>query len=158
MLALGLARCVVGGDPNVLVRAGLAGLLHDAGRIGAEEQLEEQDPGHCERGHDLLHASGLPREICDVALAHHERHDGAGHPQGLGGPAIPVLARIVALVNAFEKVFRDGQRNEHNRQRTEPGAALSAFLFFRNGRNRRPLRFSGWGRLGAAGNCDGRFW
>jgi putative two-component system response regulator len=37
-------------------------------------------------------------------LYHHERYDGGGYPQGLVGDGIPVLARIVAVAEAFDAV------------------------------------------------------
>jgi putative nucleotidyltransferase with HDIG domain len=102
-LAMGLARAVLLAEPNLMVMAGLAGLFHDVGRVGWEEV--EHDPEHTQRGHDLLKKLGLPPMVCEAALLHHERLDGSGFPRGLRGDEIPELARIVGLVDVFDKVY-----------------------------------------------------
>ncbi len=102
-MSMGLVRQVLGADPSVVLEAGLAGMLHDVGKVG-HEQLDH-DPEHTTRGHDQLHALGLSPAVCDAALYHHERFDGSGFPRGLVGAQIPELARVVGLVNTFDKVF-----------------------------------------------------
>ena len=42
-----------------------------------------------------------------IALSHHERWDGAGYPDGLAGEAIPIGARIVAIVDAYDAMTSD---------------------------------------------------
>ena len=42
-----------------------------------------------------------------IALSHHERWDGAGHPYGVRGRAIPLVARIVAVVDYFDASVTD---------------------------------------------------
>jgi putative nucleotidyltransferase with HDIG domain len=103
LLTMGLARLVLSADGNLLATAGLAGLLHDAGRVGYE--AIEHDPEHALRGAALLQALGLPAPVVDAARAHHERWDGSGYPFGTAGLQIPELARVVGMVNAFDKVY-----------------------------------------------------
>lgn len=94
----------------------IAGLLHDIGKIGlSDETLGNLSKGvggysqklyeaHAKAGQDCL--SGL-YEMETIALyigAHHERFDGSGFPNGLKGEAIPLGARILAVVEAFEEV------------------------------------------------------
>lgn len=102
-LSMGLARVVLGGDAGTLSIAGLGGLLHDVGKIGHEDL--EHDPEHTTRGAAYLRALDLPAAVVDCALSHHECHDGSGFPRGLAGAEIPELARIVGLVDIFEKVY-----------------------------------------------------
>jgi len=102
-LSMGLARHVIGADPSHLVNAGLAGLLHDVGRVGHEHL--ERDDDHTSRGAELLSRLGQPEEVVQSALYHHERFDGSGFPAGLRGEAIPVTARVVMLADTFEKVY-----------------------------------------------------
>ena len=45
------------------------------------------------------------RAVVEAARSHHERWDGSGFPQALKGAQIPELARIVGLVNTFDKVY-----------------------------------------------------
>ncbi len=102
MLSMGLARHVIGSDPNTLAKAGLAGFLHDIGRVDHEA---DRGPEHAVRGYERLRALGLDKEICEVALYHHERADGSGFPRGLGCENIPPLAAVVSLVNTFDSIY-----------------------------------------------------
>lgn len=102
-LCMGLSRLVMGGDSTVMVQAGLAGLLHDVGRVGREGL--EHDPEHAERGAELLRSLALPKAVVDAARSHHERFDGSGYPHGLRGSQIPEMARLVGLVNTFDKIY-----------------------------------------------------
>jgi putative nucleotidyltransferase with HDIG domain len=102
-LSMGLSRLVAGGDGGTLVLAGLAGLLHDVGKVDYEDL--DHDPEHTTRGADILRGLGLPTPIVEAARSHHERFDGTGFPQALKGPEIPELARIVGIVDSFEKVY-----------------------------------------------------
>jgi len=91
----------------------LAGLLHDIGKIGIPDsvllkagKLTEEELGqikrHPERGHAILkHLSHLT-EVLPGVLHHHERWDGRGYPHGLGGEAIPLAARIIAVADAYD--------------------------------------------------------
>ncbi|GAB4141905.1 MAG: hypothetical protein Fur0037_08880 [Planctomycetota bacterium] len=101
-LCMGLAREALAAEPNALLEAGLAGLLHDVGRAGHEQDGADQE--HVVRGSELLRTLGLPASVCEGALLHHERFDGSGYPKGLSGAAIPEMARLVALVDTFDKV------------------------------------------------------
>lgn len=42
------------------------------------------------------------KELAPIVLAHHERYDGTGYPNGLKGKEIPSLARLLALVDSFD--------------------------------------------------------
>lgn len=94
--------------------------LHDVGQVGMPEAIlakpgsftpreREAMQAHTEIGHRIL--AGSPRRelraAAAIALAHHERWDGLGYPRGLAGEAIPVHARIVGLVDAFDAMYRD---------------------------------------------------
>ncbi len=112
ILCLGLAGRLSISSAELLARYGLAGLLHDLGRVGAPgEGLDgrKEDPGHVTRGAALLAELGLPEEVREAARQHHERHDGSGYPGGLAGEEISPVSRVVALVDVFE-----GIRAEHS--------------------------------------------
>ncbi|MFT4515919.1 MAG: putative nucleotidyltransferase with HDIG domain, partial [Planctomycetota bacterium] len=104
-LSMGLARVVLSADAETLTMAGLAGMLHDVGRVGHEDL--EHDPEHATRGSDFLRGLNLPVPVIEAAQSHHECFDGTGYPKGLRGKEIPELARIVGLVNLFDKVYND---------------------------------------------------
>jgi putative two-component system response regulator len=88
-------------------------LLHDLGRIGISESiLLKQGPlsrdeleavqRHVEIGERI--AAPLPgaERFGPIIRHHHERWDGSGYPDGLAGQAIPVGARIIGIVDAFD--------------------------------------------------------
>lgn len=106
-LSMGLARIVLGADAGTLLHAGMAGMLHDVGKIGHEGL--DHDPDHTTRGADYLRGLAVPGPIVDAARCHHERWDGSGFPNGLRGNQIPELARVVGLVNTFDKVYSGQQ-------------------------------------------------
>ena len=107
ILTIGLALRVLGNDPGLLMNAGLAGLLHDVGRIGRDP--DEPDHEHTARGYHVLRGLQLPPEICDAAQFHHERFDGSGFPAGLQGEQIPRMARVVGIVNTFHRVYGESE-------------------------------------------------
>ncbi|MBK8100655.1 MAG: HD domain-containing protein [Planctomycetes bacterium] len=106
-LAMGLARHVLSAEANVLLLAGMSGMLHDVGKVGYEQL--DHDPEHTQRGAQILASLGVPGPVIDAAAAHHERHDGSGFPHGLRGAQIPEMARLVGLVDAFDKVYSTQQ-------------------------------------------------
>ena len=89
-----------------------ATLLRDVGNIGVSDGVLNK-PGplmdaerelirvHVQVGHDLLDEIALLQPVADVIRHHHERYDGSGYPDGLRGDAIPLAARIVAVVDAY---------------------------------------------------------
>ena len=62
---------------------------------------------HPEVGYRIAHASPDIRHIAEGILCHHERWDGTGYPQGLAGTAIPLEARIMAVVDAYDAMTHD---------------------------------------------------
>lgn len=95
--------------------------LHDIGKIGVPEHILRK-PGrltveecaimqrHPRIGHDALLyaqrclgvAGGCLHLAGEVALAHHERWDGTGYPDGLCGTQIPLAARLLALADVYD--------------------------------------------------------
>ena len=60
---------------------------------------------HPARGADVLEPlSPFYPHLAPGVLAHHERWDGSGYPQGLAGEAIPLAARIVAIADSFDAI------------------------------------------------------
>jgi cyclic di-GMP phosphodiesterase len=93
-------------------------LLHDIGKIGIPDAILLK-PGpltpvewatmrrHPEIGKRLIEAIPFLRGAIPIVYHHHERWDGSGYPTGLRGEAIPVGARIFAVVDAFDAMTYD---------------------------------------------------
>jgi putative nucleotidyltransferase with HDIG domain len=96
----------------------LGALLHDIGEIRTPEALLRKpgalDPDerrvveqHPAVGVEILEAGPLLTPALDIVGAHHERWDGSGYPQGLRDEAIPLTARIFAVVDALDAMTHD---------------------------------------------------
>ncbi|MBM3975191.1 MAG: HD domain-containing protein [Planctomycetes bacterium] len=103
MLAMGLARAVLSADAATVGEAGLAGLLHDVGRIGAD--LGDSDVGHAARGAAMLQKHGLSVTVVAAVRDHHERVDGSGKPNGLRAAAASELGLLVGLADVFDDLY-----------------------------------------------------
>ncbi len=96
----------------------LSGLLHDIGKIGIDDTILRK-PGdlttdefehiklHPTLGHGILKGVKQLDHVLPVVLHHHEAWDGSGYPGKLAGKAIPWLARIVAVADAFDAMSSD---------------------------------------------------
>jgi diguanylate cyclase (GGDEF)-like protein/putative nucleotidyltransferase with HDIG domain len=103
---------------NQLEALNLGALLHDVGKIGVPDRIL-QKPGPLTddeyqriKRHPVLGARILAsvRELAPTVPAvrhHHERFDGKGYPEGLGGEDIPLAARIISVVDAFDSMVRE---------------------------------------------------
>lgn len=109
--AVGIALGLAGDDLRAVY---WAGLLHDLGKIGIPEQIllkpgpltddeTRQMRRHSDMGADLLlSVSPELRPIAEGIRTHHERWDGTGYPRGLAGEHIPLVGRVVSVVDVFE--------------------------------------------------------
>jgi putative nucleotidyltransferase with HDIG domain len=98
--------------------AHLCGLVHDVGKIGLPAGLLEK-PGalslderremerHSVIGEEILRNVDDYGEIAAVVRSHHERIDGTGYPDRRSGEEIPVLARIIAVADAYNAMTSD---------------------------------------------------
>ncbi len=119
LLATALARHC-GLDPAQCTRIGLAACFHDIGKIGIPDEVLLSSGGHDdaaqaimrqhpEHGERIFLATGRGDAV-DVARlirAHHEAFDGSGYPDGLRGDAIPLGARILTIVDAWDAMTSD---------------------------------------------------
>lgn len=87
--------------------------LHDVGKIGISDnillkpaRLDEEEfrvmKTHVALGVDILAKSAWLQRARDVVEFHHEKYDGGGYLRGLSGEAIPLTARIFAIVDVFD--------------------------------------------------------
>ncbi len=110
-LALGLSAA----DARMI---GLAGQLHDVGKIAVPEAILRKPARlapeewalvrrHSVVGADVVSRVPALRVLAPVIRAHHERWDGRGYPDNLAGEAIPLGARIVAAADAYGAMTTD---------------------------------------------------
>lgn len=96
----------------------LAASLHDVGKISIDlsilqktDKLTEQDwealKKHPEVGWRITQAIPELNPISDIILYHHERWDGTGYPRGLAGEEIPLMARIISIVDAYDAMIEE---------------------------------------------------
>ena len=94
-------------------RMRVAGLLHDIGKIGIEEDILNKKDRltlkewetmklHPTKGASILARTIEYNDISKIVLSHHERYDGKGYPNGLVGNDIPIMARIVTVCDAYD--------------------------------------------------------
>jgi putative nucleotidyltransferase with HDIG domain len=114
-LMIGLAR-QLGLSEEETREAGLAGLLHDIGKMQMPLDVLNK-PGsltddefrvmktHPEHGYELLKGgSQVPERALDVALHHHEKFDGTGYPHRLAGENISLMARMGAICDVYDAI------------------------------------------------------
>jgi diguanylate cyclase (GGDEF)-like protein len=82
-----------------------AGILAYPGKLSPEEWVEIRK--HPEAGFRIAQASPELVPIANYILCHHERWDGNGYPQGLVGEQIPLLSRILAVVDSYDAMTND---------------------------------------------------
>ncbi len=128
-----LARCLATHcdlAPPACAQIGLAARFHDIGKIGipddvllAPRQHTEEERAimreHPVRGEHIFLATGRSdaAPVARLIRAHHEAFDGSGYPDGLRGEAIPLGARIVTIVDAYDALtsvrpYRDAMEHE----------------------------------------------
>ncbi len=110
----------------------LLSLLHDIGKIAVPESIllkpdkltkEEWEimKSHADVGYRIAKSTPELSHIAYEILSHHERYDGTGYPNGLKGEGIPILARIINVIDSFDVMT-------HKRAYKDAMSTESAFL------------------------------
>jgi diguanylate cyclase (GGDEF)-like protein/putative nucleotidyltransferase with HDIG domain len=113
------------------LRALTAGaLLHDIGKLAVPEYILNK-PGkltesefakmkiHPTVGGDILKRVDFPYPVEDIVRYHHEKWNGSGYPKGLKGEKIPLVARIISVVDFYDatrcdRPYRKGMKREES--------------------------------------------
>jgi HD-GYP domain-containing protein (c-di-GMP phosphodiesterase class II) len=115
----------------------MMGLLHDVGKIGIPDEIINK-PGsltkdeyeviksHPVEGERILNTISEMPDLATGARWHHERYDGKGYPDGIGGEDIPEEARIIAVADSYDAMtsrrsYRDALPQEKVRDELVKG-------------------------------------
>lgn len=93
-------------------------LLHDIGKLGVPDAILHKTASlndeewkimrqHPQLAHDMLYPIEYLRPALDIPYCHHEKFDGTGYPRQLKGEAIPLSARIFAVVDVWDALTSD---------------------------------------------------
>ena len=104
------------GEALVNIRRGA--LLHDIGKMGIPDAILHKSAAlnseelslmrkHPIYAYDMLKEIGYLQPALAIPFCHHEKWDGTGYPQGLQGEAIPIAARIFAIVDVWDALISD---------------------------------------------------
>ncbi len=116
-LTLKFARALGFSDED-LVHIRRGALLHDMGKMAIPDDIL-QKPGplsekeweemrrHPSYAYEMLSRISYLRRALEIPYCHHERWDGSGYPQGLKGEAIPLVARMFAIVDVWDALSND---------------------------------------------------
>ena len=96
----------------------IAALLHDIGKIGVEEKILAKEEKLTEAeykeiqkhpliGVEIIGNSDYLKDVITGMCYHHERTDGNGYPEGLKDANIPLLAKIIAVADAYDAMTTD---------------------------------------------------
>lgn len=95
-----------------------AGYLHDIGKIVLDEAVlnketlsadeREKMQQHSVVGYRILNLFDDTLDLAEYVYGHHERWDGKGYPRGLKGEQIPLLSRIIAVTETYDRVLNRG--------------------------------------------------
>lgn len=139
-LTLQLAEAMsIRGDALIDIRRGA--LLHDIGKMGIPDSILNKNGSLTEQERAVVrlhptHAYNMLKNIdhlnsaMEIPYCHHEKWDGTGYPRGLQGEAIPLSARIFAVVDVFDALIS----NRPYRQAMEREDVI-AYLLEQSGRH-----------------------
>jgi putative two-component system response regulator len=105
-------------EPAQVKAIRLGGLLHDIGKIAIDDAILGKPTGltdeeyrhvkrHPEEGARIVAPMRFATDVGPIIMHHHERWDGKGYPNGLCAEEIPIGARIVAIVDAYDAMMTD---------------------------------------------------
>jgi diguanylate cyclase (GGDEF)-like protein/putative nucleotidyltransferase with HDIG domain len=127
--AVGLGR-LLGLGPSELEALRAGALLHDVGKLAVPDYILNK-PGkltpaefekmkvHAVVGSEIIRRVGFPYPVEEIVRHHHEKWDGSGYPSGLKGAEIPLVARIIGVIDFYDvsrcdRPYRVGMTREES--------------------------------------------
>lgn len=119
----GLIGAALNLPKNEIAKLKRAGYLHDIGKIVIDDDILKKSPltneeeekmrPHVVTGYRILNLFDDTLDLTEAVYAHHERWDGTGYPLGLRGEQIPLISRIIAIAECFDRWAKlDGYSDE----------------------------------------------
>lgn len=115
-------------EPEAIVALKRGGYLHDLGKIAVPDEILKKGTDlnaqewaimhrHPETGERICKPLRSLRRVLPIIRHHHEHWDGSGYPDGLAGEEIPLLARILQVVDVYDALrtarpYKDPQSHE----------------------------------------------
>lgn len=108
----------MGLSENELDELELVAMLHDVGKISIDKNILtkagrlsdaewREIKKHPEVGYRIANSTSELSHIAEYILCHHEHWDGSGYPLGLSGTDIPLISRIITVVDAYDAMTQD---------------------------------------------------
>ena len=105
-------------DLNQLIELWLLANFHDIGEVKISENILIKNNNltkkewkeirkHPREGYNIIKKENSFSFVADKVLYHHEHWDGSGYPEGLSGEMIPILSRIINIVDAYEVMITE---------------------------------------------------
>jgi HD-GYP domain-containing protein (c-di-GMP phosphodiesterase class II) len=128
---------MMGLNSDMLEQLQMAVTLHDIGQIGIPHQIlfkkgklenaeYELIKTHPEIGHRILTKYQIEEEVVNAVKYHHEWYDGSGYPYGIKGQSIPLSARIISVLEAYDSMI---QVSSYRKKKT-PKKAIEELINF----------------------------
>ncbi|HEY0586781.1 MAG TPA: HD-GYP domain-containing protein [Pseudoduganella sp.] len=116
-------------------QAGMAGLLHDIGKVAIPLEILNKPGGlsdeefavvrsHPQASYEMLEKAGIDSAVRNACLLHHEKIDGSGYPKRLSGALIPLLARMCAICDVYDAITS----NRPYKEGWDPAESISRML------------------------------
>ena len=123
ILALQMGK-QLGFNESLMEELQMAISMHDIGMVSVDKEIVNKKGKlnedeykevvkHAEIGYHLLIATPSLAAIGEYVLSHHENFDGSGYPQGLKGIEIPVISRIISIVDGYDAMTQDRPYRNH---------------------------------------------
>jgi len=108
----------MGLSENELDELELVAMLHDVGKISIDKNILTKEgrlsdaewreiKKHPEVGYRIANSTSELSHIAEYILCHHEHWDGSGYPLGLSGTDIPLISRMITVVDAYDAMTQD---------------------------------------------------
>jgi HD-GYP domain-containing protein (c-di-GMP phosphodiesterase class II) len=103
----------MGLEKDIVRQVEYASLMHDIGKIGISESILKKESSLTEQekdvmkmhpiiGYNIIGPIHFLSEVALLVLYHQEWYGGSGYPEGLKGEEIPLGARIIAVIDAYD--------------------------------------------------------